>query len=94
MHGHSINFLRVCRADIQIAFANATKVFLESGDFLLWIITTSMRGLFLLAGLKPRTNPRKRKKEEKRPLILPRPKHAGKQHKGFVGQAHMNAGLR
>ena len=52
VHGHSINFLRVCRADKQIAFVNTAKYFLESGGFLLWIITTSIRRLFLLVGSK------------------------------------------
>jgi len=94
VHGHSIDFLRVCRADKQIAFANTAKIFLKSGGFLLWIIATSIRGLFLLVGLKARTSPRKRKKEEKRPLALPRPKHASKQHKGFVRQARTDAGLQ
>ncbi|HOR49293.1 MAG TPA: hypothetical protein PLS97_08225 [Rectinema sp.] len=50
--------------------------------------------LLPLGGLKTAHYPKEAQKEEKRPLILPRPKHAGKQHKGFIGQARTDAGCK
>jgi hypothetical protein len=50
--------------------------------------------LLPLGGLKTAHYPKEAQKEEKRPLTLPRPKHAGKHYKGFVGQARTDAGLR
>jgi len=49
---------------------------------------------FLLMHSKARIISKKYKKEEKRPLTLPRPKHAGKHYKGFVGHTRTDAGLQ